>query len=140
MMAVKEFGRIDYAVNSAGVSLSRALIYYFLDIHKKTDNYGLTKIDLENYGSFTPALDLNIFTKRSDTNIVGAVRLTRTVMKGMGEQEPLTFPGAGRRGSRSLGRGSIILLGSITSLVGAPGMISYTTAKHAIIGIVRSAG
>ncbi|KAI1505512.1 short chain dehydrogenase [Biscogniauxia marginata] len=111
---VKEFGRVDYAVHSAG-------------------------INMESYGSFTPALDLDVFSKISDTNIAGAVRFVRAVMRAMAQQEPLTFPGTSRHSSRSLGRGSIILLGSISSLIGTPGMIAYTTAKHAIIGIVKSA-
>jgi NAD(P)-dependent dehydrogenase (short-subunit alcohol dehydrogenase family) len=61
-------------------------------------------------------------------------------MGAMAQQEPLTLPGTGRHASRTLGRGSIVLLGSSNSLVGAPGMVSYTTAKHAIIGIMKSAG
>ncbi|TVY73233.1 2-(R)-hydroxypropyl-CoM dehydrogenase [Lachnellula suecica] len=113
-VGIKKFGRIDYAVNSAG-------------------------IDLENYGSFTPFLDLDVFSKMGNTNITGAVRFVRTVMMAMSQQEPLTFPGTHRHGPRSLGRGSIVLLGSTSSLIGAPGMISYTTAKHAIIGIMKSA-
>ncbi|OTA97948.1 hypothetical protein M434DRAFT_7575 [Hypoxylon sp. CO27-5] len=75
----------------------------------------------------------------SDTNIAGAVRFVRAVMAAMAQQEPLTFPRTSRHSSRSLGRGSIVLLGSISSLIGTPGMISYTTAKHAIIGITKSA-
>ncbi|ETS80725.1 hypothetical protein PFICI_08254 [Pestalotiopsis fici W106-1] len=110
--AVKDFERIDYAVNSAG-------------------------IDLENYSSFTPAVDLDAFSKISDTNIAGAVRFVRAVTAAMAQQEPLTY--TGRHGTRSLGRGSIVLLGSTNSLIGAPGMIGYTTAKHAVIGIMRSA-
>ncbi|OTA69479.1 oxidoreductase [Hypoxylon sp. EC38] len=78
---VREFGRVDYAVNSAG-------------------------IDLEHYGSFTPALDLDVFSKISDTNIAGAVRFIRAVMAAMAQQEPLTFPGTSRHSSRSLGKAS----------------------------------
>ncbi|KAI0897529.1 oxidoreductase [Annulohypoxylon nitens] len=111
---IKEFGRIDYAVNSAG-------------------------IDLENYGSFTPALDLDVFSKMNNTNITGAVRFVRAVTAAMAKQEPLTFPGTSRHSLRTLGRGSVVLLGSTSSLVGVPGMISYNTAKHAIIGIMKSA-
>ena len=76
----------------------------------------------------------------SDTNIAGAVRFVRAVTAAMAQQEPLTFPGTSRHSSRSLGRGSVVLLGSISSLIGTPGMISYATAKHAIIGIMKSAG
>ncbi|KAF7531941.1 hypothetical protein G7054_g8403 [Neopestalotiopsis clavispora] len=87
----KEFGRIDYAVNSAGCQRYRS----------------------------------SAIRPRGD----GA----------MAQQEPLTLPGGLRHASRSLGRGSIVLMGSISSLIGAPGIISYTTTKHAVIGIMRAA-
>jgi NAD(P)-dependent dehydrogenase (short-subunit alcohol dehydrogenase family) len=64
----------------------------------------------------------------------------RATMEAMAKQTPLTFPGTKRHGPRSLGRGSITLLGSVSSLIGAPGMCSYTTAKHAVIGIMKAAG
>lgn len=64
----------------------------------------------------------------------------RAVTAAMAKQEPLMFPGTSRHGSRSLGRGSVVLLGSTSSFVGVPGMFSYNTAKHAIIGIMKSAG
>lgn len=64
----------------------------------------------------------------------------RAVMGAMAQQEPLTFPGTGRHGTRTLGRGSIVLLGSTNSLVAAPGMLSYTTSKHAVMGLAKSAG
>ena len=62
----------------------------------------------------------------------------RAVSKAMSTQEPLTYEG--RRGSRSLGRGSIVNMGSASSYVGAPGTMSYTTSKHAIIGLTKTAG
>ncbi|KAI6080565.1 short chain dehydrogenase [Hypoxylon rubiginosum] len=108
---MKEFGRIDYAVNIwRAISLSRP-----------------------------PTLDLDVFSKVSDTNILGAVLFVRAVMAAMASQEPLVFPGTRRHGPRSLGRGSIVLLGSTNSLIGAPGVISYGTSKHAVIGIMKSA-
>ncbi|KAL2051268.1 hypothetical protein ABVK25_008517 [Lepraria finkii] len=61
----------------------------------------------------------------------------RAVSNAMSTQEPLTYEG--RRGSRSLGRGSIVNMGSASSFVGAPGTMSYTTSKHAIIGFTKIA-
>lgn len=55
----------------------------------------------------------------------------------MAEQEPLTHTTL-RHGTRSLGRGSIVNLGSINAYIGAPGMLSYATSKHAVIGITKS--
>lgn len=73
-----------------------------------------------------------------DVNIKGAVYFVKAVTGAMAQQEPLSF--TGRHGTRSLGRGSIVLLGSSNSYIGAPGMISYTTGKHAVLGIMKSAG
>lgn len=73
-----------------------------------------------------------------DVNIKGAVYFVRAVTSAMAKQEPLSF--TGRYGTRSLGRGSIVLLGSANSYIAAPGMVSYTTSKHAILGIMKSAG
>ncbi|ROV87888.1 hypothetical protein VMCG_10296 [Cytospora schulzeri] len=110
-MTVKEFGRIDYAVNSAGISnLSSAI---------------------------TPDLELDIFSRTVDINIKGAVIFIRAVTAAMAKQEPLSY--TSRHGTRSLGRGSIIILGSVNSHVAVPRMLSYTTSKHAIIGIAKSA-
>lgn len=96
------------------------------------------QIDLDNYKSFTPFLDVNLFSKMVDVNIKGAVYFVRALTGAMAKQEPLSY--TGRHGTRSLGRGSIVLLGSTQSYIGAPGMISYTAGKHAILGIMKSAG
>lgn len=62
----------------------------------------------------------------------------RAVSKAMSVQEPLTHEG--RNGPRSLGRGSIINLGSAYSYAASPGMLPYTVSKHAVIGITKAAG
>ena len=62
----------------------------------------------------------------------------RAVSKAMSRQDPLTYES--RSGIRSLGRGSIVNLGSANSYIGVPGKLPYTAAKHAIIGITKSAG
>ena len=62
----------------------------------------------------------------------------RAVSKAMSKQDPLTYES--RSGIRSLGRGSIVNLGSANSYIGVPGKLPYTAAKHAIIGITKSAG
>ena len=65
--------------------------------------------------------------------------MVRAVSKVMAEQEPLSYSSK-RFGTRSLGKGSIVVLASINSYVPAPGMSPYTTSKHAVIGIAKSAG
>ena len=62
----------------------------------------------------------------------------RAVSKAMSKQEPLTFKS--RNGSRSLGRGSIINLGSAHSYVALPGKLPYITSKFAVLGMTKTAG
>lgn len=95
------------------------------------------KVDLEQFKNFTPALDMDIFTKMMNTNVRGAALFVRAVTAAMSQQEPLAY--TGRYGTRTLGRGSIVLLGSLQSVLGAPGMFSYVTGKHAILGIMKAA-
>lgn len=101
-------------------------------------NYRRLQIDLEHYKSFIPRLDVDVFSKMVDENIKGAVYFVRAVTGAMTQQEPLSF--TGRYGTLSLGRGFIVLLGSAQPYLCAPGMVSYTTGKHAIIGIMKLAG
>ena len=93
-------------------------------------------------GAITPNLKLDVFTQTVDVNIKGAVYFVRAVSAAMATQEELTHVSSGRHGNttRSLGRGSIVLLGSVSSYIAAPGMLNYTTSKHAIIGVTKSDG
>jgi len=109
--AVKEFGRIDYNVNSAGIGTT----------------------SLNGIGD----LDINEFDNLLNINMRGTMLCTRAVSKAMLAQEPREFQG--RYGSRSIGRGCIVNLGSGNSYVVIPGKTSYTTAKHAVIGITKTA-
>ena len=88
--------------------------------------------------ALTPNLNLDSFSTAVDTNVKEAVLFTHAVIRAMQKQEPLNY--TSRHGMRSLGRGSIVLLGSVNSYVTAPGMLPYVTSKHAIVGITKSAG
>lgn len=101
-------------------------------------NYRRLQINLGHYKSFTPFLDGDVFSKTVDVNIKGAVYFVRAVTNAMAQEEPTSY--TSHHGTRSLGRGSIVLLGSAQSYLCAPGMVSYTTGKHDIIGIMKSAG
>lgn len=85
----------------------------------------------------TPDLELDVFTKILDINIKGTLLCVRAVTKVMARQEPLSY--TNRQGTRSLGRGSIVNLRSLSSYVAAPGTMSYTTSKHALTGLTKSA-
>ena len=62
----------------------------------------------------------------------------RAVSKAMSTQEPLMHEG--RHGQRSLGRGSIININSVMSLIGAAGKLPYVASKHAVMGMTKTAG
>jgi NAD(P)-dependent dehydrogenase (short-subunit alcohol dehydrogenase family) len=97
------------------------------------------KIQIGNVsGAITPHLKSEVFNMTMETNVMGIMRCVRAVTQVMMAQEPLSH--IGRHGARSLGRGSIVNIGSVNSYVAAPGMLPYTTSKHAIIGITKSAG
>ncbi|KAJ0106750.1 hypothetical protein J7T55_001274 [Diaporthe amygdali] len=135
---VKAFGWIDYAVNSAGVKASSFFLCPNLEISaRRVDSSQIGNIS----GAITPNLKLDVFDKSVDINIKGAVYFVRAVTAAMAAQDELTHVSSSRHGNttRSLGRGSIVLLGSITSYITGPGMLNYTTSKHAVIGITKSA-
>ncbi|KAF2465946.1 NAD(P)-binding protein [Lindgomyces ingoldianus] len=117
-IAVKALGgRIDYFVNCAGAP---------------------------NMSSF-PISDLN--TKHFDRvvriNLYGTVNCMKAVSKAMQSQEPTSFIPETRRTSRHperlLGRGSIVNLGSVNSIMANAGNMSYVTAKHAIVAATKVA-
>lgn len=109
--AIKEFGRIDYNINSAGIGT--------------TVMTGMAELPLSEFDNV-----LNI-------NMRGTVLCNRAVLQAMLIQEPRAFQG--RYTTRSLGRGCIVNLGSANSYAATPGKTSYTTAKHAVIGITKTA-
>ncbi|KAM0804373.1 hypothetical protein BDR22DRAFT_885635 [Usnea florida] len=109
--AVKEFGRIDYSVNCAGIGTSSKL----------------------------PIADASVeeFDKLAHVNTRGTMLCVRAVSKAMSTQEPLTYQG--RHGQRSLGRGSIINITSVMSFVGNRGKLPYVASKHAVMGMTKTA-
>ena len=80
-----------------------------------------------------------MFSRTHEINVRGTMLSVRAVSKSMVAQKPLSYESR-RSGTRSLGRGSIVNMGSVTSYVAAPGMMPYTVSKHAIMGITKSAG
>ncbi|KAJ2970659.1 hypothetical protein NUW58_g9628 [Xylaria curta] len=111
-LMVKEFGRIDYCVNAAGVD---TLTYCPID-----------ETDPDDYDRV-----MAINTK-------GMFLIIRQVAKVMKSQEPRII-NLGRHGNRDAGRGSIVNVSSTMAVVAVQGKISYATSKHAITGITRAA-
>ena len=87
----------------------------------------------------TPDIKADSFSRTMDTNIRGTMLCVRAVSKAMAAQEPLSYESR-RSGTRTLGRGSIVNLGSVTSYIAPQGMMPYTASKHAIAGITKTAG
>lgn len=63
---------------------------------------------------------------------------TRAVSKVMLAQEPRSVKT--RNGTRDIGRGSIVNIGSANSYAALPGKVAYMTSKHAMMGITKTAG
>lgn len=138
---VKEFGRIDYAVNSAGVSKSQSHPDVSRPGQRCAQPAKLLQIGNVS-GAITQNLKLDVFTQTVDVNVKGTVYFVRAVSAAMAAQDELTHVSTGRHGdkTRSLGRGSIVLLGSVNSYITGQGMLNYTASKHAVIGVTKSAG
>ncbi|KAF2230898.1 NAD(P)-binding protein [Viridothelium virens] len=110
-LAVKEFGRIDYCINAAGV-------------------------DVAEYIPATETSEVD-YDRVMDINAKGAFLVGRAVAKIMKEQDPIsiTLP---RHGARNLGRGSIVNVASAMSYGVVPAKLPYATSKHALLGITRA--
>lgn len=106
---VKRFGRIDYVVNAAGVAIKH-----------------------QGGAAFAQTAD---WSRVLNINLNGTFFVLRAAAKVMLKQEPIRSSINGR----DLQRGSIINFSSIQGVVGIPLSTSYTAAKHAIIGLTRSA-
>ena len=92
------------------------------------------------------SLKLDDYYSVISININGTMLCIRAVSKAMSQQECLTYTKPNRSGSlsssssRSLGRGVIVNLGSVSSFASAPGMMAYTASKHAVVGLTKNAG
>ena len=63
---------------------------------------------------------------------------TRAVSKVMLAQDSRSVKT--RSGTRNIGRGSIVNIGSANSYAALPGKVAYVTSKHAMMGITKTAG
>ncbi|KAG7001444.1 FAD-linked oxidoreductase OXR1 [Physcia stellaris] len=109
--AVGEFGRIDYAVSSAGIGVERPA--------------EIAEADVREFESFF------------NVNVKGSLLFVKAVSKVMKQQSPRHC--RGRTGPRDLGRGTIINVASCSSFVPTLGIVQYTSAKHALMGITKNA-
>ncbi|KAI0809867.1 NAD(P)-binding protein [Xylaria sp. FL0064] len=105
------FGRIDYSVDCAGIP----------------------------GGTFDPVAEASFtdFKHLLDVNVNGTFLVTSLMSNAMRAQDPkpldAKFPAHGTT------RGAIVNLASVSSFISVPCMIQYTTSKHAVLGITKTA-
>ncbi|CAK4032111.1 short-chain dehydrogenase reductase sdr [Lecanosticta acicola] len=109
--AVDQFSRIDYCVNSAGVGVQKHLPV-----------------------SDAEAEEMDRFWK---VNVMGTFNILQAVSKVMKKQDTVITASRGR--VRDVGKGVFVNLGSANSYMATPDIVQYTTSKHAIIGLTKSA-
>jgi len=107
---IKEFGRIDYAVNSAGIGVEKP-----------------SEVSESSEAEFTRFMNINV---------TGALLVVREVTKRMKENTPSPWSSL----EKPEGRGSVVILGSANSYMATPGIVPYTASKHAVLGLTRNAG
>ena len=79
-----------------------------------------------------------MFQKTMDINVTGTWNMATEAMRRMSTQEDIEAPGVIPGSVRSVGQGSIVIVGSGASRRGVPGMAAYTASKHAVLGLTRT--
>ncbi|KAI8946180.1 NAD(P)-binding protein [Xylaria longipes] len=108
---VESFGRIDYCITCAGVPVRTP----------------------------RPTADAIVseFVNTQNVNVTGTFLVVRASLAIMRLQEPRpNLPDSPSRGNT---RGAVVVLGSALSIGAAPCFIQYTTSKHAVLGLVKTA-
>ncbi|KAF2439287.1 short-chain dehydrogenase/reductase SDR [Karstenula rhodostoma CBS 690.94] len=109
--AVKEFGRIDYSINSAGIGVQKPA--------------SIQNVDID---------EMNRFWR---INVMGTVNSMKAVSTAMIAQDSQQATTRGR--TRDIGRGVIINLASCSSYMATPDLTQYTTSKYAVLGLTKNA-
>lgn len=104
-----EFGRLDYAVNAAGIAFKH-----------------------EGGAAFAQTKD---WQRVLDVNLNGTFYVLRSAAQIMLKQDPILSSTDGR----PLQRGAIVNFASILAHVGVPTSTAYTASKHAVMGLTRTA-
>ena len=125
-----ELGSINYFVHCAGVSFVAVLVSVTLTL----------TLDQVGPASLNSIDDVAVseFDRVNGVNTRGTFFVIRAISKAMLSQPERTVNH--RNGPRSIGRGSIVVVASGLGLVGMAGNLSYCTSKHAVLGLVKTAG
>ena len=115
-LVAKELGRIDHCVNAAGVSS-------FTNVSpERCSLFALAQIGDEVHKAIYDS-SMDEYENVLDINAKGVMTCTRAVTKFMLGQESRSI--TGRNGTRDIGRGSIVNLGSANSYAALPGKVAY---------------
>ncbi len=81
---------------------------------------------------------LDEFDNLLNANARGVMTCTRAISKVMLTQEARSVKT--RNGTRDIGRGSIVNVGLVNCYAVIPGKVAYVASKHAMMGIIKTAG
>ena len=125
---VREFGRVDYGAICHGVSPAQ-WCYTVIIISEQVD-----------VGAYDPIAEASVddFSRAININVNGVMISIQAITKAMLKQEPRTVQS--RNGERDLGRGSIVVISSANGYMALPAKAGYITSKHAVLGLVKTAG
>ncbi|KAI6086406.1 hypothetical protein F4821DRAFT_130435 [Hypoxylon rubiginosum] len=104
------FSRMDYCVNCVGIGVEKA-----------ADIAGLSLAEFQRF---------------LDVNTAGMFLVTREASIAMRAQEPRAVSDSSP--GRGTTRGVIVNLGSGSSMIATPGVLPYTTSKHAALGLSKN--
>ena len=88
-------------------------------------------------------MTLEEYRRMDEVHNIGSFLCISAVLSAMLKQEPRTMPVAGRPRSSSaryMSRGSIVIVTSLASEGAFKGTGNYVAAKHAVKGLVQTAG
>lgn len=105
----RKFGRLDYVVNAAGIAMKHP--------------GGAAYVETSDWQRI-----LNV-------NLTGSFFVLRAAARVMLQQNPILSNIDGR----PLQRGAIVNIGSIQAVAGIPASTAYSTSKHGILGLTRTA-
>lgn len=119
------------------MSMQPGYLHLFFQTTPITPELIAAQIDSDSH---TPISDSSIedFDKVMNVNAKGVLTCTRAVSKAMLAQD--SRQATTRSGTRDIGRGSIVNLGSANSYAAIPGKVAYVASKHAMMGITKTAG
>ncbi|RAH71714.1 SDR family NAD(P)-dependent oxidoreductase [Aspergillus aculeatinus CBS 121060] len=110
---VAEFGRIDYAVNSAGIGVQFPA--------------EVSEISVSEFDAFY------------NVNVRGTLLFTKAVSRILKLQARRTIQGCRSGTARDVGHGCIVNIASCNSYIPTREIVQYTAAKHAVMGITKNA-